>query len=227
MRADITAIIVAYNSAKVLAACLEALSLQDIQAIVVNNASQDGSVDVAIKCGAKVIQSGKNLGYGRANNIGVRAAETPYILIINPDVMVQPGAIDALVLAANNDPDHALFSPKIIEPDGRVFDTRFGPLGPFASGACFLMRRNVFLDIGGFDENIFLFYEDDDLCRRLSDRGQPPVYVDQAVVRHDRGKSTGDHEINTPRPVRVKGEFIRRYHQAWSRFYVLKKLVLA
>lgn len=173
--------------------------------------------------GARVIQLDQNLGYGRANNIGARAAETPYILIVNPDVIVQPGAIDALVHAANNDPDHVLFSPKIVEPDGRVFDQHVGLLGPFASGACFLMRRDVFLGIGGFDENIFLFYEDDDLCRRLSDRGQSPVYVDQAVIRHDRGKSTGDHEMNTPRPVRVRSEFVRRYHQAWSRFYVLKK----
>ena len=53
---------------------------------------------------------------------------------------------------------------------------------PFFSGACFLVRRDLFLRLGGFDENIFLFYEDDDLCRRIADGGLSLVYVPQAVV---------------------------------------------
>lgn len=229
MRTDITAIIVTYNSGRVLASCLDALSSQGISAIVVDNASIDHSILIATDHGAHVIQTGKNLGYGRANNVGAQAATTSYLLIINPDVVVQPDAVATLVMAAENDPAHALFSPKIVEPDGRVFDTRRGPLGPFASGACFLMRRDVFLDIGGFDENIFLFFEDDDLCRRLTDMNMPPVYVEGAVVRHDIGTSTGDNpgKSDTPHIVDVKrqnkGEFIRRYHLAWSRFYIRQK----
>ncbi len=223
MRADVTAIIVTYNSARVLPACLAALATEGVPAIVVDNASTDDTVAVAALHGGPLIQTGKNLGYGRANNIGARAATTPYIMVINPDVVVEPGAVAALVAAAESDPGQALFAPKIIEPDGRVFDTRLGPLGPFASGACFLIRRDVFLRLGGFDENIFLFYEDDDLCRRLTDMKMPPVYVEGAVVRHDRGRSTGDHDRETPMDRLVLGEFMRRYHQAWSRFYVLKK----
>lgn len=228
MSTDVTAIIVTYNSARVLPACVAALSAAGVPAIIVDNDSGDDTVTVA-ECAAsngadvRVIQTGKNLGYGRANNIGVRAATTLYILVINPDVVVQSGAVSTLLAAAESDPAHALCAPKIVEPDGRVFDTRLGPLGPFASGACFLIRRDVFLRLGGFDENIFLFYEDDDLCRRLTDMNMPPVYIEGAVVMHDRGRSTGDHDRDTPLEILVRGEFMRRYHQAWSRFYVLKK----
>jgi len=85
---------------------------------------------------------------------------------------------------------------------------------PFFSGACFLIRRETFLRLGGFDENIFLFYEDDDLCRRVADSGAALVYVPQAVVRHGRGRSSGE------KPGRI---FTSRWHQAWSRAYVSRK----
>ena len=76
------------------------------------------------------------------------------------------------------------------------------------------MAVDVFLKLGGFDENIFLFYEDDDLCRRLADQGSALVYVYRALARHGRGKSS------SPRRGRI---FTSRWHQAWSRAYVARK----
>ena len=77
-----------------------------------------------------------------------------------------------------------------------------------------MMRRAVFLDLGGFDENIFLFYEDDDLCRRVADRGRALIHVHGAEALHGRGRSSA------PEPGRV---FRSRWHQAWSRAYVSRK----
>jgi GT2 family glycosyltransferase len=71
-----------------------------------------------------------------------------------------------------------------------------------------------FLRLGGFDENIFLFYEDDDLCRRVADAGHALIYVPQAMVRHGRGRSS------QPKRGRI---FTSRWHQAWSRAYVSRK----
>jgi N-acetylglucosaminyl-diphospho-decaprenol L-rhamnosyltransferase len=230
---DVTAIVVTFDSAHALPECLGALRADDVPVIVVDNASTDDTVAVAEGWGARVIRNAHNEGYGRANNVGARAADAEFILIVNPDCVVDKGAVAALVDAARRYPDAAFFAPQIVEPSGRVFyqprsllaTSLTNPDGklvlpegeacaPFFSGACFLMRRDVFLKLGGFDDNIFLFYEDDDLCRRVADSGSALIYVPQAVVRHGRGQSSGE------KPGRI---FASRWHQAWSRAYVSRK----
>lgn len=231
--AAITAIVVSYDSAEVLPACLDALAGEGVPAIVVDNASGDDSRAIAEAKGARVIANARNEGYGRANNIGVAAAETPYVLIVNPDLELGQGAAAALLATAERYPDAGMLAPRIVEPSGRIFLqprsllspphlNRAGampiPEGdaclPFLSGACLLIRRELFAALGGFDPAIFLFYEDDDLCRRVADSGSALVYVPGATVRHGRGRSS------EPKPGRV---FKARWHQAWSRAYVSRK----
>ncbi|PZO00183.1 MAG: glycosyltransferase family 2 protein [Hyphomicrobiales bacterium] len=229
----ITAIVVAYDSAEVLPACLSALAAEGVPAIVVDNASGDGSADIARARGASVIVNTRNEGYGRANNRGVAASSTPYVLIVNPDVEIRRGAVAALLAAAERYPDAAMLAPRIVEPSGRVFlqprsllspphlnraGTMRIPEGdaclPFLSGACLLIRREVFASLGGFDPAIFLFYEDDDLCRRMRDSGRALVHVHEAEAGHGRGRSTA------PMPGR---RFKARWHLAWSEGYVSGK----
>jgi N-acetylglucosaminyl-diphospho-decaprenol L-rhamnosyltransferase len=233
MTAGVTAIVVAFDSAHALPDCLEALTREGVSAIVVDNASCDGSAEAAEALGARVIRNARNEGYGRANNSGARAAESAFVLIVNPDIMLESGAVATLLAAAECYPDAGLLAPKIVEPDGRFF---FQPrsllspylpncggrlmlpegdvCAPFLSGACFMIRRALFLRLGGFDENIFLFYEDDDLCRRIADAGHALVHVHAAVARHGRGRSSA------PKSGRI---FKSRWHQAWSRAYVARK----
>jgi len=206
---DVTAIVVTFDSAHALPDCLGALHREGVPVVVVDNASTDGSAAFAEGQGAKVVRNARNEGYGRANNIGARAAQTEFLLIVNPDCSVDAGAVAALVDAARRYPDGGLFAPKIVEPSGRVFfqprsllsaylPNATGRLSlpegeacaPFFSGACFLIRRDLYERLGGFDENIFLFYEDDDLCRRVADAGAALIYVPKAVVRHGRGRSS-------------------------------------
>ncbi|PTM42815.1 glycosyltransferase family 2 protein [Bosea sp. 124] len=229
----ITAIVVAYDSAEVLPACLSALAGEGVPAIVVDNASGDASATLARGLGATVIANAHNEGYGRANNRGAASCATPYVLIVNPDVEIRPGAAEALLAAAERYPDAGMLAPRIVEPSGRVFLqprsllspphlNRSGaiavPTGdaclPFLSGACLLVRRELLLSLGGFDPAIFLFYEDDDLCRRMRDAGHALVHVHEAEAGHGRGRSTA------PSPGR---RFKARWHLAWSEGYVAGK----
>lgn len=229
----VTAIVVAHDSAAKLPACLAALQRDGINTIVVDNASEDDSATVAEAHGARVFRNPKNEGFGRAMNIGMRAATTDFALLVNPDLVVDEGAVVRLLAAMECWRDAAIVAPRIVEPDGRVFfsnqsllaktlrnerGARWLPEGdcctPFLSGACWLVRRDIVLGLGGFDEQIFLFYEDDDLCRRVSDAGHALVHVHEAIARHERGASAA------PRKGRV---FKARRHLAWSRAYVARK----
>jgi GT2 family glycosyltransferase len=231
---SLVAIVVTHDSAHALPACLAALAAEHVAAIVVDNASRDASVAVAEAAGAQVLRNVRNEGYGRANTLGVAAAsQAERVLILNPDLILQPGAVDALLAAARAYPDAGLLAPRLVEPDGRFFyqprsllapyltnpkGKRSLPEGdacaPFLSGACLMIRRDLFLELGGFDPNIFLFYEDDDLCRRVAQAGHALVHVHGARALHGRGRSSA------PEPGRV---FATRWHQAWSRAYVSRK----
>lgn len=231
--AAVVAIVVAHNSARWLPHCLQALGGQ-VPVVVVDNASTDDSVEAARKGKAFVILNTMNEGYGRANNQGVNAAgKAEWCLIINPDAVVDRNCLSTLLKASKRNPGAAVIAPRLVEPDGRIFvhdksvlsnvsstDDRATnvPKGDravqFVSGACMLVRRSAFLAVGGFDERIFLFYEDDDLCLRLRKAGLEIVHVDDAIARHARGSSS------EPAPGRI---FRSRWHQAWSRSYVCRK----
>jgi N-acetylglucosaminyl-diphospho-decaprenol L-rhamnosyltransferase len=233
----LTAILVTFNSAQVLVRGLQALASQGVQLVIVDNASDDESVQIARDFGAHVIENTRNQGYGRANNQGVRTALTPYVLIVNPDVEMDEGSVEALLECAQRYPEAGIIAPQIREPSGRIFfqprsmlsRMLTNPQGvlhvpegeactPFVSGACMLMKRDLFLGMGGFDEHIFLFYEDDDLCRRMMDAGHAVIFCPEAKALHLRGKSTAP----------AKGRVYKsRWHQAWSRAYVAHKYGLS
>ena len=240
--ADVTAITVSFNSVSVLPGCLAALARNGInKIIIVDNDSTDNIDALAAQQGGRVqlITNTVNEGFGRGMNRGVATAPTPWCLLINPDAQLDDGALSALLDAARAYPQAALFGPAIFEKgettpifSARAMLSYFLPnksgrcaiptapaSTPFISGACLLVRRDAFLQLGGFDPNIFLYYEDDDLCRRFSEARLGPVYVPGAHVRHAGSQST---------ETRTAQESLRltatvKWHQTWSRLYVAKK----
>lgn len=227
----VAAVVVAYNSAGVLPACLAALAAQGVPAIVVDNASSDDSAAIAQKHGARVLVSAKNCGFGRGCNFGAVATGAPFILFVNPDCVLEKGAVAELLAAAARYPGAALFAPRVRGTDGTVAFGLGTTLAPYlakgggtlpdgdccvpgASGAAFMVRAEAFAEIDGFDPNIFLYYEDDDLTRRLIDAGHSVVHVDAANATHLHGRSTAS---------RRGVEFLKRWHLAWSRCYVMAK----
>jgi N-acetylglucosaminyl-diphospho-decaprenol L-rhamnosyltransferase len=230
----ITAIIVSFESGDVLPSCLDALKAEGVTAIVVDNASIDDSCEIAQAHEARVVRNTQNQGFGRGMNIGVKAANGfDYVLLLNPDALMHQGSIAALLEAAQRYPKAGILSPRILSPDGSIFfpvkslaapylhnekRVRVVPSGdcsaPFLSGACYLIKRDLFLKLGGFDPNIFLFYEDNDLCRRVIDAGYSVTYVHDAVVSHAQGKSS--------KPIKGR-RFKTRWHYAWSEGYMAHK----
>lgn len=224
---NVTAILVAYNSAAVIADALKSLPA-GVPAIVVDNASTDDSAAIAQSLGATIIRHEANAGFGSANNAGIVAASTSYVLFLNPDAKLRPGCLEALVAAADTHEDAVLLVPTLIRADGERFEKWSSPIctpafkppkNPdetirdiaFASGAVILARREALMRMGGFDPAIFLYFEDDDLSRRVLDQKGRILQVTNAVA---------DHTGNVSSPSSTKMTEMKQWHMAWSERHV-------
>jgi GT2 family glycosyltransferase len=133
---DLSIIIVSYNARADLARCLESLHTPPPsvphEIVVVDNGSTDGSADAVRHWrDVTVIDNGANLGFARANNVGIRASAGALVLLLNSDTVVPPGAIDRLAALLGRRPDAAIVAPRLVDGSGRA-ELSFGPgLGPF------------------------------------------------------------------------------------------------
>lgn len=122
----VTAIIVNYNARELLLRCIASLRADGVADIVVaDNASVDGSEEAvrAADPSVRYHRTGANLGYGTGANRGVASAPTtsPYLLVMNPDTIVEPGTVKTLVAAMEADPRRGIVGPRIDEPDGTLY----------------------------------------------------------------------------------------------------------
>jgi N-acetylglucosaminyl-diphospho-decaprenol L-rhamnosyltransferase len=234
---SVTAILVAYNSEGVIADALKSLAGQAEIAsiIVVDNCSTDNTCELLRRDFPQVtlIENPRNDGFGRANNIALNKVRTPYALLLNPDAVVAPGALPALLAAAERYPDAAILAPALYDEEGRLHrshkrsvftreasgDEYVSPEGDicadFLSGAVWLLNMRLMKEIGYFDPHIFLYYEDDDLCIRARRAGYGLVLVPDASATHLMGASSG-----RPKP---EAEFFKQRQLIWSRLHLEKK----
>ena len=183
----------------------------------------------------EVLLSERNLGFGAAANLALRDGRSPLVCVSNSDIVPAPTALAELARAALETPDAGMVGPVFDSgsqryhaglPSGisllaRTFVGSAGsgrspraapgqvlPIGQ-VSGACFLMRREVWEEVGGFDEGYFLWYEDVDLAKRLRDRGRRNLVVGSARVDHVGAASFAQIDPRTAQATRLAS--LRRY----------------
>lgn len=211
---DVSVIIISWNNSAYLLRCLDALngqSYKNFETIIIDNGSNDGFIDKQLyfTLSIKVKQLQKNLGFATANNIGARMADGKWLVLLNADAFPEPDWLQKLVSAAESYPEISCFSsrqlqandPEILDGAGDAYHVsgmawRIG-LGypaksyelkptslfsPCAAAAMYL--REAFLEVGGFDEDFFSYFEDVDLGFRLQLKGYRSMYVPDAVVHH-------------------------------------------
>ena len=228
---QITVVTVAYNSMAVLPDMLASLPEGMAVVIVDNSPEADPALAALAKThGAELLRNDVNCGFGAGCNRGAAAANTPFIMFLNPDATAMPGCFEALLQAADTYPDVAAFNPRTLDGKGRVSFKRrsnllpdqkrlSGPAPdkdtevPVLSGAAIFVAKAMFDRVGGFDEDIFLYYEDDDLSLRLAQHG-PLMHIPAAVVRHNDGHSTE----RSPQTA-----YFKAYHLARSRVFAQVK----
>lgn len=224
---ETTVVTVSYNSAAVLGGLLR--SVGDAECIVVDNGGTDPLDAVVAGSGARVVRLDRNEGFGRGCNAGAALSDRKFLFFVNPDAELSPGCIAALERAAERLPDFAAANPLIVDARGKAsFRTRSillrgsggrseAPMQvtrmPVLSGCALFVPRALFEAVGGFDPAIFLYHEDHDLALRLAAHGGL-WHVPEAVVRHVAGTAA-------PRTADVA--WLKGYHMARSRHYVLRK----
>lgn len=182
-----------------------------LELMLVDNASTDDSVEYIQTHypQVRIVRSKENVGFGSGNNLGAREATGQCVVFLNNDMWVHPQFVQGLVEAIQSDPAVVCAGAKILNWDGSRFDfagaaahfagyayqvgmgepfspDRFTEIQPilFACGGAMMVDRQVFLDIGGFDDNYFIYYEDLDLGWRLWVLGYKVVFAPNAIVRH-------------------------------------------
>ena len=124
MQGPVSAVVVSYNSSAYLPDCLRSLRSEGVaEIVVVDNASSDGSAEAARDADAEVnvLQTGDNLGFGTGANRGVAVTQGEYMLIMNPDTVVEPGTVKALSEALDRDPGLAVVGPRLENVDGSLY----------------------------------------------------------------------------------------------------------
>ena len=150
--AEITAVVVNWNTRELLARCLESLranapSNGTLEIVVVDNGSGDGSAE-SVRTGwpqVRLIANSHNEGFTRANNRAIRTTTSPYLLLVNADAFVRPGCIDQLLARLDADPQAGVAAPRLVYTDGSWQRWTAGRAPSLASAAAYFLFLERFL----------------------------------------------------------------------------------
>ena len=209
----VSVIVLNYNAGKLLLNCIESIkksAYKNLEIIVVDNISTDKSQKICKEKypDIKLIQNDENFGYCEGNNIGIREAKGDYIIILNPDTIVESNWIEELISAYNKFGD-GLYQPKFFSLDeklvlqstgnmlhifgfgfardkGKIDDKKMEVIEKinYASGTCLFTSKVVLDKVGLLDPFLFLYHDDLDLGWRAAQIGINSFYVPQSIIYH-------------------------------------------
>jgi GT2 family glycosyltransferase len=220
----VSIIVVNFNGLGYLKECFNSLrniAYPNYEIILVDNCSTDGSVDFvkSVFPEVKLVLNEANFGFARANNIAAAAAEGEYLFLLNNDTKIGPEAISLLVSRMHNDCKLGILGCKMFSYNAdRYFHTGIGvdiygypviakPIF-YAEGSALMIRRDLFLRMGGFDEKYGCFHEDIDIAWRVWLNGYSVSALEEAVVYHQYGGTAGGKSGENGRYITT---YFRRY----------------
>ena len=239
---DLSVSIVNTGSRELLLACLASLAGTDVEIVVLDNASEDGSVAAVRERfpRVRVIAQTHRAGFGANHNAVIRSTKGRYVYVLNEDTTADDWGFDALTAYLDAHPRVAALGPRLVYPDGRLQDSawRFptplvstlslatlGRLGVTQSrgdapravdwvmGAAVVLRREALEEVGLFDEDFFLYSEEVDLQARLHRAGWEGHYFPGVIVVHH------ESQFSAGIPERRINEMWRSRHRYWRKHH--------
>jgi len=261
---DLSIIIVNYNTSYLLHKCIasiidnneDLIQASNLEIILIDNGSTDNSKEFVSKefPNIKIITNNTNLGFGKANNQGINKAKGEYVLLLNTDTFVEPGAIQNLLRFAKTLTKPCFIGGKLFNENGTsqpscgpfyhlltVFQmlflkgdkiglTRFSPQKTvetdWVSGACLLGKKLDFEKVGMFDENIFMYMDEIDFLYRAKQKGFKVIFYPEAHFIHLGSASSEGNRDPVLNIYRGLVYFYYKHHSAWLRFLLLFMLKL-
>lgn len=203
--------------------------------MVIDNGSRDGTCEEIARHipHARLIARQSNAGFGGANNEGFEQVGTRLALLINPDCHIDQNSVRSLLFCMSAHPNASMVAPQgwqnatTLQKSWRPAFYDKQPRGAYRlpadvthadwlHGSCLLVRANAFRSVKGFDEQFFLYYEDDDLCLRMRRAGFDCLLEPAASSLHHGGRSS---------PTNYRTDFIKRFHYARSRQIAIRRYV--
>ena len=226
-RQNLSVVIVSFKSEHVIENCINSID-SEIEIVIIDN-SNNGQFKKKIETkykNVKCILSNENLGMGAGNNLGIKNVNKDFVLILNPDVALEKNSMSEIFIASKYIDDFAIIAPISIKNEfpnyilkkGSSFDLD----NPFevksVDGYAMLLNLKKLkqLNFDFFDENFFLYLENEDLCKRLIENNQNIYIVPKSKIHHLGGKAVDPKYKN-------EIEYLRNWHWMWSKFYFNKK----
>ena len=216
---DLTIVINTFNSDEKIYSCLDSIN-QDYKILIIENSKNIKFKENIEKKYSNVFceLTGENLGYAKGNNLGLSKVKSSFALILNPDTLIKKKSIDNFFNTALKYDDFAIIAPavqekkdfKILEKNNNVFEVES------VKGFAMFLNLDKFKDVGFFDDNFFIYFEEIDLCRRLKKLNKK-IYLDSSIKIDHMGGSSHNQSID------FEMELSRNWHWMWSTFYYHKK----
>ena len=215
---DLTIVIVSFKSGDILHRCIKSIDKKYPIIIVENSQNIKLKEELETKySNVECIVPEKNLGYGAGNNLGIKNSKTKYVLTLNPDTILYENTISKLLEQANIIEDFALLGPKVVSETENLSNTELKIKAVnYIKGFAIFFNKEKFINVGFFDENYFLYFEEIDLCKKVIKSNNKIYLINDALIKHVGGKS---HEDKYD----FEMELSRNWHWMWSSFYYYKK----
>jgi N-acetylglucosaminyl-diphospho-decaprenol L-rhamnosyltransferase len=227
MAIDVTFLIVTFKSGESIHKCIDLIPKKYPVLVIENSADNFFKGDLEEKYNnVKCTLSGENLGFGKASNIGLNLVKSKYAFLINPDTLITSNTIEQLIHYAEKINDFALLSPVMADEEDknyRIYKKKLLPINQseylevdFIKGFAMFFNMSKFKSISFFDEKIFLYFEEDDLCKRVRNLNQKIYVIFSSKITHAGGQSH-NKEFNE------EIDLSRHWHHMWSYYYYNKK----
>jgi len=218
---NITFIIVSFRSEQVIYNCLDSIPNVSNKIIIENSQDINLKKDLESKYDNIEVILNKNLGMGVSNNIGIKRSQTQYVYVLNPDVTLRKNTLDNLIHSIKDIEDFAIISPlnsDLNYPNYKNEKEKNENIIEVSSidGFSMIINKKKFNDDYFFDENIFLYLENDDLCLRTKEKRENIYIIKNSLIDH-LGASSSNKDQNN------ELEYSRNWHWMWSKFYFNKK----
>ena len=229
-RQNLTIVIVTFKSEKVIHQCIQSID-SEIKIMVIENSNNIQFKEelenkyMNVSC----LLTSKNLGMGAGNNIGIKKAKTDFVLILNPDVILETSTINELINAAQKNSNFAIIAPtssdvnypnyKLLDSQKSIAEFKFPLKVKSVDGFAMLFNKkklDMVISNNYFDENFFMYLENDDLCKRINEINEDILIIPNSKIKHLGGKGVNEK-------LKDKIELSRNWHWIWSKFYFNQK----